>query len=357
MGNTYDEVLPQEKPRTVERQQVTVSEPEKVPQTASEEPKKEATPSPANKESEVPSERESLYTNKEDNITIRGVVERPAAPQPSVPVTKPINKQEKEQRTTDEVDIDLVQPNPDQPRTNFKKEELEELSESIKKNGLLQPILVRKMEQGTYQIIAGERRWQASKLAGLKKVPVRIKEASDNESIILALIENIQRSDLNPIEEAYGYRRMMERGNMTQSEVAQAVSKGRSTIANSLRLLELPEDAQQLLFEEKITAGHARAILSIPSKEGRRKLTDKLVEEKLSVRETEAIARLLSNKKEKDKTPKPQVSKPYKTVARSLKEVLDTNVKIKSSKGKNKIEIEFKDETDLERIFRIIAAQ
>ena len=141
---------------------------------------------------------------------------------------------------------------------------------------------------------------------------------------------------------------------MTQSEVAQAVSKGRSTIANSLRLLELPEDAQQLLFEEKITAGHARAILSIPTKEGRRKLTDKLIESTMSVREAESYARLLSgNKKESAVTREPQ-PKSYKTVARTLRDTLGTNVKIKSAGGKNKIEIEFKDETDLERLFRLI---
>src|SRR5699024_1878389 len=136
------------------------------------------------------------------------------------------------------------------------------------KDGLLQPILVRPIGYQKYQIIAGERRWQACKMVGLPTVPVRIKEADDDLALELALVENVQRSDLNPIEEAYGYRRMMERRNLTQSGVAQAMSKGRSTVANALRLLELPEEAQQLLFEEKITAGHARAILSIPTKEG-----------------------------------------------------------------------------------------
>jgi len=143
---------------------------------------------------------------------------------------------------------------------------------------------------------------------------------------------------------------------MTQSQVAQAVSKGRSTIANALRLLELPEEAQQLLFEEKITAGHARAILSVPTKEGREKLTQKLKNENLSVRETEAIARLMSLKKEEKAAEKVQVPKTYKTVARSLKDTLNTDVKIKSSRGKNRIEIAFKDEADLERLFRIIAS-
>ena len=260
------------------------------------------------------------------------------------------------QRRTDEVPIDAVSPNPDQPRTNFKKEALEELASSIEKDGLLQPILVRPLGLQKYQIIAGERRWQACKLVGLKTVPVRIKEADDDQALELALVENIQRSDLNPIEEAYGYRRMMERRNLTQSEVAQAMSKGRSTVANALRLLELPEEAQQLLFEEKITAGHARAILSIPTKEGRQKLTEKLIAEKLTVREAEAIARLFSGKRNDEQRTKEPMPKTYKTVARALKDVLHTNVKVKSVKGKNKIEIEFKDEDDLERLFEELIA-
>lgn len=285
----------------------------------------------------------------EDNVTIKGVVARPVS-HPSYGAAGGL-------KDAIEVDLDKIEPNPEQPRISFKKEDLEELAESIRKNGLLQPILVRSMPDGTYQIIAGERRWQACKQLRMAKVPVIIREAGDDEAIILALIENIQRSDLNPIEEAYGYRRMMERGKMTQAEVAQAVSKGRSTIANALRLLELPEDAQRLLFEERITAGHARAILSVPSQEGRRKLTDKLVEAPLTVRETESIARLLSGKKEKKKGEEPQQApKSYKTVARALGDTLGAAVKIKSIKGKNKIEIEFKDEADLERLFRKMTA-
>ena len=337
-----------------------------ISEVSSIEEKAPAPPAPSVQQNNNPStsvvmpvvEGEELYSNKEDNVTIKGVVERVVVPpvKPEVKDSKEQEEKEDEGKAAQgemEVDIDLVEPNPDQPRTNFKKEDLEELSNSIKKNGLLQPILVRKKD-GKYQIIAGERRWQACKSLDMKTVPIRVRDVDDDETIILALVENIQRSDLNPIEEAYGYRRMMERGKMTQSEVAQAVSKGRSTIANALRLLELPEDAQQLLFEEKITAGHARAILSIPTKEGRRKLTDKLVEDTLSVREAEAIARLLSGtKKEKSTVREPQ-PKSYKTVARTLRDTLNTNVKIKSSGGKNKIEIEFKDETDLERLFRLI---
>lgn len=255
-------------------------------------------------------------------------------------------------RGTDEVEIDRIAPNPDQPRTQFKKEEIEELAASIEKDGLLQPILVRQMADGTYQIIAGERRWQASRAAGLKKVPVRVKEVDDDQALELALIENIQRSDLNPIEEAYGYRRLMERRSMTQAEVAQAVSKGRSTVANALRLLDLPEEAQQLLFEEKITAGHARAILSVPTAEGRLSLTQKIIDNGLNVREAENLARLMSGKKDGSaSTPREPMPAVYKSVAKTLRETLKTNVRVKSSKGKNKIEIEFKDEEDLRRLF------
>ena len=340
------EVNYQPEKKAVDVKPPTMKKPEK------EEPRKEA------KEGDI-------YSSKEDNITIKSVVERPVTKEPAAPQKTVVSnspqgvkneKPEDKEKDVFEVDIELIEPNPTQPRTHFKKEDLEKLAESIKKNGLLQPILVRKKAE-KYEIVAGERRWQACKQIDMKTIPVIVKEADDDEAIILALVENIQRTDLNPIEEAYGYRRMMERGRMTQSQVAQAVSKGRSTIANALRLLELPEDAQQLLFEEKITAGHARAILSVPTKEGREKLTEKLVKEKLSVRETEAIARLLQPRKEEKTAERPQVPKSYKTVARSLKDALQTDVRIKSTKGKNKIEITFKDEADLERLFRIIASE
>lgn len=251
--------------------------------------------------------------------------------------------------------IDKVQPNPDQPRSHFDREELEELADSISRNGLLQPILVRQ-KGDIYQIIAGERRWQASRLAGLTEVPINVLEADDDKVIELAMIENIQRSDLNPIEEAYGYRRLMERRGLTQSQLAQLVSKGRSTIANSLRLLDLPEDAQQLLFEEKITAGHARAILSIPTIEGRQKLTEKMLDGKMTVREAENMARLIAGREGKPATPRPKVPQEYKAVAKNLSKALDTKVRVKVAKGKNKLEIEFADQDQLERIMSMINA-
>lgn len=375
LGGAYEEAIPQEEPQRVrvDAEQPQQSQPkpqperevirETVPAQKSPEPRTAREAVPSSYEEQEP---ESIVENGVE-VTIKGVAQRAARPaaRPAVqevvertvtPSAAVQNDGDAQSREVNEVDINAIAPNPDQPRTNFKREELEELSASIQKDGLLQPILVRPLEDDTYQIIAGERRWQASKLAGLQQVPIRVKEASDDKALELALIENIQRSDLNPIEEAYGYRRMMERLNMTQAEVAQAMSKGRSTVANALRLLELPEEAQQLLFEEKITAGHARAILSIPTKEGRERLTRKLVEEKLSVREAEALARLFSGKKNENAKPKTPMPKEYRKVARTLKDVLDTPVKVKSVNGKNKIEIEFKDEDDLERLFKGILA-
>lgn len=270
------------------------------------------------------------------------------------PAAKSVKNDEK--GMVGEVLLAQVHPNPNQPRTNFKPEEIEELANSIKRHGLLQPILVRKTGDG-YEIIAGERRWQACRSLGMETIPVRFWLADDTEAFEAALVENIQRSDLNPIEEAYGYKRLMERKGMTQSEVAQTVSKGRSTIANALRLLDLPEEAQQLLFEEKITAGHARAILSVPTLEGKKSLTNKLMEEKLSVRETEAIARLLAGREKAASTPSSRVPTPqsFKKAARSMSKILELPVRVKTVQGKNKIEIQFKDEDELQRVVAVLS--
>ena len=191
------------------------------------------------------------------------------------------------------VSIEDIHPNPHQPRTHFNETELEELSESIRSHGVLQPLLVRKDDKG-YEIIAGERRYQASKIAGVTEVPVVVREVTDNEMLELALIENLQRSDLNPIEEAKGYRKLIQATGMTQEALSKAVSKSRSAITNSLRLLDLPQRVQDLLFEGKLTAGHARAILAVPYEEARIKLAEKVVAEGLSVRATENLAPLFS---------------------------------------------------------------
>lgn len=247
-----------------------------------------------------------------------------------------------------ELSIESIIPNPNQPRTHFNESQLEELSESIQENGVLQPLLVRKKGK-KYEIIAGERRYQASKMAGLKKVPVIIKEVDDQKMLELALIENLQRSDLNPIEEAKGYKQLIKASGMTQEALANAVSKSRSTITNSLRLLDLPEQVQEMMYEGKLTSGHARAILAVPFDEARVKLAEKVVAEGLSVRATENLAPLFSVG-ETPKAPRPGTPQSYKKAARVLRQLFNTGVKVRSSRGKNKIEIEFKDEEDLQRI-------
>lgn len=244
--------------------------------------------------------------------------------------------------------IEDIVPNPNQPRIHFNETELRELSESIQEHGVLQPLLVRKHGNG-YEIIAGERRYQASKLAGLEELPVIIKEVNDEEMLALALIENLQRSDLNPVEEAKGYRQLIDASGMTQEALSKAVSKSRSAITNSLRLLDLPEVVQQMIFEGKLTAGHARAILAVPYEDARIRLAEKVVAEGLSVRATENLAPLFSAG-ETPKTPRPATPRSFKKAASVLRQVFNTNVRVKSSRGKNKIEIEFKDEEELSRI-------
>lgn len=244
--------------------------------------------------------------------------------------------------------IEDIVPNPNQPRIHFNETELRELSESIQEHGVLQPLLVRKHGNG-YEIIAGERRYQASKLAGLEELPVIIKEVNDEEMLALALIENLQRSDLNPVEEAKGYRQLIDASGMTQEALSKAVSKSRSAITNSLRLLDLPEVVQQMIFEGKLTAGHARAILAVPYEDARIRLAEKVVTEGLSVRATENLAPLFSAG-ETPKTQRPATPQSFKKAARVLRQVFNTNVRVKCSRGKNKIEIEFKDEEELSRI-------
>lgn len=238
--------------------------------------------------------------------------------------------------------------NPDQPRKSFDETQLSELSDSIKQNGVLQPILVRK-KGDKYEIVAGERRYQASKLAGMKEIPAIVREIDDAEVFQLALIENLQRSDLTPIEEARGYRQLLDTKGLTQEGLAKILSKSRSAIANTLRLMDLPQEVQDMMEEGQITAGHARAILAVPTEEGRIKLAQKVVAENLTVRQTENLAPLFSVTRDeiKPKNPAPQY---FKRAARTLRQALDTTVKVKQVRGKNKIEIEFKDEDDLARI-------
>ena len=248
--------------------------------------------------------------------------------------------------------ISKIKPNKNQPRQSFEAEPMKELADSIKQNGVLQPIMVRKAG-ASYEIVAGERRYQAAKIAGLKEIPVIVREVSDEDVFKLALIENLQRSDLNPIEEALGYKTLIDQNKLTQEALAKAVSKSRPTIANALRLLDLPKEVQQLMSEGKLTAGHARAILAVAGEDGRIRLANKVVAENLSVRQTESLAPLFSgnNSVPAHREPTP---KSFKRAARQLKLALEAPVRVKKVRGKNKIEIEFESEDDLARIVGLI---
>jgi ParB family chromosome partitioning protein len=246
----------------------------------------------------------------------------------------------------------MITPNPDQPRTDIDESRVEELADSIKKVGVLQPVIVRPMGD-KFQIIAGERRWRASRQAGLERIPVRVLATDDVHSLELALIENLQREDLNPIEEARGYRHLLAGHQMTQAELADKVSKSRSTITNALRLLDLPEEVQELVYGGKLSAGHARAVLSVPDVARRVRVATKVATEGLSLREAESMARLIAAGQE-PRAQKPPAPKAFKVVARSLRRMLNTNVRVRQTKDKGKIEIEFRGEEELERIFRAL---
>jgi len=253
-----------------------------------------------------------------------------------------------------ELPVAAITPNPDQPRTRISQEAIDELADSIGKVGVLQAIIVRPYSGG-YQIIAGERRWRAAKAAGLEKVPVKIMSTTEVESLEIALIENLQRQDLNAMEEARGYRRLLNEHQLTQAEMAAKVSKSRSAIANSLRLLDLPDEVQDMLSEEKLTAGHARAVLSIPDDDRKLKLAHKIVDEGLSVREAETMARLFAAGQTGSRSSRPVSPKSYKIVARKMRRLLGTNVRVRQTADKGKIEIDFQGEEELERIYRLLS--
>jgi ParB family chromosome partitioning protein len=257
--------------------------------------------------------------------------------------------------SVDELKLDLIEPNAKQPRSDFDEEKLNELTASIINHGLLQPIVVRPHGE-KYQIIAGERRWRACERAGLEKVPVRILATTDQEAIELALVENLQRDDLNPIEAAYGYRNLLVTYEMTQAEVAERIGKSRVAITNTMRLLDLSPEIQEMVFKGKLSAGAARAILGVKDSEGRLRLAEKAADENLSVREIETIARLYTGGS-LPKSSRPVSPKAYRNVARRLRRLLDASVSVRRTRNKNKIEIEFSDEDDLMRIFNIMASK
>lgn len=249
------------------------------------------------------------------------------------------------------VDINLVEPNREQPRKHFDEDALQELSESIKQYGLIQPILVQDRKT-YYEIIAGERRWRASKMAGLKKVPVIIRNLSEQEIVEISLIENIQREDLNPIEEAQAYKRLLEEFHLKQDEVAERVSKSRTAVTNSLRLLKLCDEVQQMIISNMLSTGHARAIISVEDPEEQYTLAQKIFDEKMSVREVEKYIKGMGKSVKPKKKKNESLEAIYDSTEEKLKQALGTKVQITSrdKEGSGKIDIEFYSHDDFERI-------
>lgn len=250
------------------------------------------------------------------------------------------------------VKISKVEPNRSQPRKQFDEDALLELSESIKQYGILQPILVSD-KKDYYEIVAGERRWRAAKMAGLKEVPVIVKEFTNQEVVEISLIENIQREDLNPIEEALAYKRLLEEFQLKQDEVAERVSKSRAAVTNSMRLLKLDEKVQQMLIDEMISAGHARALLALPAGEMQAEVAMKVFDEKLSVRETEKLVKRLTEPVKERKKPAGNSAEDaiYESLEEKMKGIVGTRVFIHRKKNnKGKIEIEYYSKDELERI-------
>jgi ParB family chromosome partitioning protein len=250
-----------------------------------------------------------------------------------------------------EIRINDIEPNSGQPRKNFNDEKLSQLAESIKQHGVVQPLIIQREDSG-YKIVAGERRWRAAKLAGLKTVPVIIRDLSDKQVMEIALIENLQREDLNPIEEAEAYNKLIDDFGMTQEEISNTVGKSRPAIANSLRLLSLQEQIRRKLIEGEISSGHARALLAIESKSLQLKAVDEIIRKKLSVRETELLVKRLNTKK-KVKTSKTDEAE-YKAIEDRFREVFGTKVKIMNKQKNGKIVIEYYSLDELDRIIGLV---
>lgn len=263
--------------------------------------------------------------------------------------------------TRSEIDIDLIEPNPQQPRKRFSEEDLEGLSQSISANGIIQPIVVRPFG-GRYQIVAGERRWRAAQRVGLRKIPATVKEVTDEKLLELALVENIQRQELNPIEEAYAYRQLIDNIGLTQELIAERVGKDRSVVATSVRLLRLPDDIQNMIAEGGLSAGHGRALLVVADPGVQRNIANAVVELGLSVRETErAIKRARSGKNPAVPSDSAidQVDANVKAAETKLMRALNTSVKIRPGKKGigGKIEIEYYGTDDLDRIYQVIISK
>ncbi|MBE7013759.1 MAG: ParB/RepB/Spo0J family partition protein [Ruminococcaceae bacterium] len=247
-----------------------------------------------------------------------------------------------------------VEPNKEQPRKAFDKEKLDALTSSISEIGVILPIIVTKKESGRYMIIAGERRWRAAKAAGLKKIPAIIKNYEEKEAAEVALIENLQREDLNPIEEAKGYKSLIDGFSMTQEEISKRVGKSRSAITNSLRILNLPDEIIKYVISGEISQGHARALLSIDSDKLKIETAKRIIKEGLNVRQVESLVKNLNNEKAKKKKTNSQIDVEIKSIAESLSKSFSTKVTIKHGQKKGEIKIEYYGNDDLDRILKIL---
>lgn len=252
------------------------------------------------------------------------------------------------------IKVSMIEPNREQPRRMFEEDSLLELADSIKQYGVLQPILVQK-KSDYYEIIAGERRWRAAKLAGIKEVPVIVREFTEQQAVEIALIENIQRENLNPIEEAMAFKRLLEEFSLKQDEVAERVSKSRTAVTNSMRLLKLDQRVQQMIIDDMISTGHARTLLAIEDGEQQYILANKIFDEKLSVRETEKLIKELKNPKKEKVKPVLENDFIYRDSEEKLKSKMGTKVNVNNkANGKGRIEIEYYSEKEFERIFDLL---
>jgi len=283
------------------------------------------------------------------------LIPEPKKAKPAVPKQTSQDKDKEETKGGEFiVSINKVEPNREQPRKAFEEDALYELSDSIKQFGVLQPLLVQK-KKDYYEIIAGERRWRAAKMAGIKEIPVIVKEYTEQEVLEIALIENIQRENLNPIEEAMAFKQLLTVYNLKQDEVAERVSKSRTAVTNSMRLLKLSEKVQQMVIDDMISTGHARALLAIDNEEQQYALAIRIFDEKLSVREIEKIIKELKNPKKKVEKRIIENSFIYQDLEEKMKAVIGTKVSInQKAKGKGKIEIEYYSDEELERIYEMI---
>ena len=289
--------------------------------------------------------------SKENEVKFTAKVEKKTEPAVKVKNVKERTETPRQKKVPMMVKISMVEPNQDQPRKQFDEDALLELTESVKQYGILQPLLVSE-KKDYYEIIAGERRWRAAKLAGLKEVPVIVKEFSEQELVEISLIEDIQREDLNAVEEAMAYKRLMDEFHLKQDEIADRVGKSRTAVTNSMRLLKLSAKVQQMLIDEMITAGHARAILAVSDMEKQESLAMRVFDEKLSVRETEKLVKaVLAPPKEKKLHSYSAEDAAYENLEEKMKSIMGTKVLIHRKKNdKGKIEIEYYSRDELERI-------